>query len=413
MGVRIMGRLPPPTPPHPTIYPLPMSISLQRLLDRGAELHERAASSAVNAFDWLFHNDRLVKSGQTPHAVIHRGDPMSVRYYPPDEQGHIPLADGSTLAVAKRRHAVPLILVPPLGVTTETFDLMPQRSLVRYMAARGFKVYLICWGRPERRHAGLAMRDYADRMMREAVAAVQSHSGSAEYSLMGWCMGGLLSLVYAGLPRVRGVRNIVTVASPVDMRGGGIVAGVSQVINTPARLIAHYTDFRLNKLNPEVFHAPGWVTALAFKLTDPVGSVTTYWDLLTRLWDREFVETHSTTSDYLNHMMSYPMGMVGDLLSKMAVQNQMAKGELVLDKRTVARFERIRASLLVFAGERDNLVAASTAEHILDLVSSTDKRFALAPGGHMGVILGSSAQHAVWAQSAAWLGARSAKSGAL
>lgn len=385
-----------------------MNPTLQRLLDRGAELNERAAAGAVNAFDWLFHPDRLVKSGQTPHTVIHQGDPMSVRYYPLDGEDSIPLADGSILAVARRRHPIPLILVPPLGVSTETFDLMPQRSLVRYMAARGFKTYLICWGQPQRRHASLAMRDYADRMMREAVAAVQAHSGSQEYSLMGWCMGGMLALVYAGLPRVQGLHSIVTVASPIDMRGGGLVAGVSQIINTPAKLIAHYTDLRLNKLNPEVFHAPGWVTALAFKLTDPVGSITTYWDLLTRLWDREFVENHSTTSDYLNHMLAYPMGMIGDLVTKMAVENQMAKGEFVLDKRSTARFARIRAPLYVFAGERDHLVAASTAEHILDLVASKDKRFEVAPGGHMGVILGSTAQNAVWRKAADWLAQRQA-----
>ncbi|MGQ0711823.1 MAG: alpha/beta fold hydrolase [Rhodoferax sp.] len=384
-----------------------MNPNLQRWIHRGTVLNERLAASAVNALDWLFHPDRLVKSGQTPHTLVHQGDPMSVRYYPLDGEDSIPLADGSTLPVARRRHAVPLILVPPLGVTTETFDLMPQRSLVRYMAARGFQTYLICWGQPERRHASLAMRDYADRMMREAVAAVQAHSGSQEYALMGWCMGGLLALIYAGLPRVQGVRSIVTIASPIDMRGGGLVAGAAQIINTPAKLIAHYTDLRLNKLNPEVFHAPGWMTALAFKLTDPIGSITTYWDLLTRLWDREFVENHSTTADYLNHMLAYPMGMIGDLFTKMAVENQMAKGEFVLDRRTTARFARIRAPLYVFAGERDHLVAASTAEHILDLVASKDKRFEVAPGGHMGVVLGATAQSAVWRQAADWLAERS------
>lgn len=382
-----------------------MNNTLKRWMDKSSEINERVAASAVNAFDWLFHKESLVKSGKTPYTVIHTGDPMSVRYYALDDD-EVPLADSSNLVVQKKKHAVPLVLVPPLGVTTETFDLMPNRSLVRYMAARGFKTYLIDWGTPERRHASLSMRDYADRMMTEALDAVREHSGSKEVSLMGWCMGGLQVLIHAGLPDTKNIRAIVTVASPIDMRGGGLIAGVSQIINTPAKFIAHYTDFRLNKLNPESFHAPGWVTALAFKLTDPIGSITTYWDLLMNLWDREFVESHSTTSDYLNHMLSYPIGMVGDMFTKVAMHNQMAKGEFVLARDRVAQFGNIRVPLYVFAGAKDVLVAASTAEHILDVVNSTDKRFEVAPGGHMGVILGSSAQGAVWERAANWLEVR-------
>lgn len=383
-----------------------MNHTLKRWMDKSSELNERVAASAINAFDWLFHKESLVKSGKTPYTVIHTGDPMSVRYYDPTED-EVPLANNSTLAVEKKKHAIPLVLVPPLGVTTETFDLMPNRSLVRYMAARGFQTYLIDWGTPERRHASLSMRDYADRMMTEALDAVREHSGSKEVSLMGWCMGGLQVLIHAGLPDTKNIRAIVTVASPIDMRGGGLIAGVSQIINTPAKFIAHYTDFRLNKVNPESFHAPGWVTALAFKLTDPIGSITTYWDLLMNLWDREFVESHSTTSDYLNHMLAYPIGMVGDMFTKVAMHNQMAKGEFVLARDRVAQFGNIEVPLYVFAGAKDVLVAASTAEHILDVVGSTDKRFEVAPGGHMGVILGSSAQGAVWERAANWLAVRS------
>lgn len=383
-----------------------MNDALKRWMDKSSEINERAASAAVNAFDWLFNKESLVKSGKTPYTVIHTGDPMSVRYYDLGDE-EIPLADGSLLAVQKKKLDIPLVLVPPLGVTTETFDLMPNRSLVRYMAARGFKAYLIDWGTPERRHASLSMRDYADRLMAEALQAVRAHSGHKEVNLMGWCMGGLLALIHAGLPDTRHIHAIVTVASPIDMRGGGLIAGVSRIINTPAKFIAHYTDLRLNRFNPESFHAPGWVTALAFKLTDPIGSITTYWDLLVNLWDREFVESHSTTSDYLNNMLAYPIGMVGDMFTKVAMHNQMAKGEFVLGKGRSAQFGRITAPIYVFAGSKDVLVGASTAEHVLDVVGSTDKRFEVAPGGHMGVILGSSSQRAVWERAANWLAQRS------
>ena len=379
---------------------------MERLLDRGAELNDRAAATVANGFDWLFRHDKLVKSGQTSFELIYTSDLMTVRYYALVTEDDIQLNDGSLLPIQRPQHAVPLVLVPPLGVTVETFDLMPKRSLVRYMAARGFKTYLICWGTPQRRHAKLGMKDYADRMMGEALDAVRAHSQQQQVSLMGWCMGGLLALLHAGLQPEGRIRNIVTVASPIDMRGGGLVAGVAQIVNKPAKLIRKYTDLRLNMLKPELFHTPGFVTTIVFKLTDPIASVTTYWDLITNLWDREFVESHTTTSDYLNNMLTYPAGVVADMLVKVVVDNSLAQGEFVLGRK-VSRFARIQAPIFVFAGASDALISASTAEGILDLVGSTDKRFEVAPGGHMGVILGATAQNAVWRKSADWLVKRS------
>lgn len=369
-------------------------------------LNQRAARALGNGFDWLFRRKRLVKSGRTWFELVYDGDPMSVRYYGlPDEQD-IELADGSRMEIQRRQQPVPLVLVPPLGVTTETFDLMPQRSLVRYMAARGFRTYLIDWGKPTREHAGLGLYDYADLMFSTALARIRKHAGVQDVSLMGWCMGGLLCLLYQGLEQDKHIRNIVTVASPIDLRGGGIVAGVAQAMNAPAQLIRKYTDFRLDTLNPARLHAPPWLTTLSFKMTDPVGSVTTYWDLVTRLWDREFVESHSTTADYLNHMLLYPGGVIRDMTVKVAVDNKLAAGQIEIGNK-LARLDKIKVPLLVLAGETDILVPPPIAQKIIDVVASRDKEFHVAPGGHMGVILGSKAQRAVWVQSADWLAQRS------
>lgn len=375
-------------------------------LDQTLAFNQRAAASLVNGTDWLFKRDSLVKSGRTWFELVLDGDPMSVRYYELPDDNEIELTDGTIMPIQRPARRIPLVLVPPLGVTTETFDLMPQRSLVRYMAARGFKVYMVDWGRPKREHAGLNMTDYADHMMGHALKAIRQHSGEQELSLMGWCMGGLLCLLYLGLNNDKDVRNLVTVASPIDMRGGGIVAGAAQALNAPAKLIRRYTRFRLQMLNPATLHSPSWATTLAFKLTDPVGSITTYWDLVTRLWDREFVESHSTTSDYLNNMLIYPGGVIQDMTVKMALDNQLAKGKIEVGER-VADLSTLEQNMLVFAGETDKLVPAAIASKITEIVASQDKDFRVAPGGHMGVILGSKATNAVWAQSAEWLAVRS------
>lgn len=378
----------------------------RELRSRALPANERLSGVVGNGFDWLFRRDRLVTSGRTPFELVYDSDLMKVRYYALDDEQDIALADGRRMPIQRKQHSIPLILVPPLGVTTETFDLMPQRSLVRYMAACGFKTYLIDWGVPKKQHAHLGLVDYGDTLFATALSQIREHSGSQQVSLMGWCMGGLLCLIHQGLNQDPDIRNIVAVASPINLRGGGIVAGAAQALNRPAQMIRKYTDFRLDKLNPARMHTPGWLTTLAFKMTDPIGSVTTYWDLVTRLWDREFVVKHSTTANYLNNMLMYPGGVVRDLTVRVAVDNDLASGKIVIGER-VAELNKIDSALLVFAGETDILVKSPIAEKIMDVVASTDKTFQVAPGGHMGVILGSKAPNAVWATSVEWLAQRS------
>jgi len=376
-------------------------------LGNSLALNQRLARTAANGIDWLFKRDTLIQSGRTWFELVHDGDLMAVRYYALPDESEIELVDGSFMPIERKQQPVPLVLVPPLGVTTETFDLMPQRSLVRYMAARGFRTYLVDWGKPKKEHAHLNLKDYSYVMLGSALEKIREHSGSREVSLMGWCMGGLLCLLHQGQVLDPHIRNIVTVASPIDMESGrGAVAGVANIANGSAQLVSNYTNLRLQALDPARLALPPWATTLVFKMTDPVGSVTTYWDLVTRMSDRESLKSYSTTADYLNNMLLYPGGVLQDMAVKVMGEGQLARGKVEIGDH-LAELDKISSNLLAFAGETDILVPKEIAEKIVDIVASKDKEFRIAPGGHMGVIIGSKAQNAVWAQSADWLAQRS------
>lgn len=386
--------------------------SLAKLaLDRGMALNRRVAKTAANGADWLFKRDTLIQSGRTWFELVHDGDLMSVRYYGLPEEDEIELVDGSHKPVERHQHALPLVLVPPLGVTTETFDLLPQRSLVRYMAASGFRTYLVDWGKPKKEHAHLDLEDYSYTMLGTALDKIRKHSGSQDLSMMGWCMGGLLCLFHQGQVKDPSIRNIVTIASPIDQESAlaaitGVLGG-GDILNGPAQLVSNYANLRLKTLDPARLSLPPWATTLVFKMTDPVGSVTTYWDLVTRLSDREFLKSYSTTSDYLNNMLMYPGGVLKDMAASVMGEHKLASGKMTVGGR-LAELDSIQSNLLAFAGKTDILVPPPVAEKIVDIVASKDKEFRIATGGHMGVIIGSKAQDAVWAESVEWLAERSA-----
>jgi polyhydroxyalkanoate synthase len=379
-------------------------------LARTLELNQRLARTAANGADWVLKRDTLIQSGRTWFELVHDGELMSVRYYALPDEESIALADGSEMPIERNQFDIPLVLVPPLAITSESFDLLPQRSLVRYMAAAGFKVYMVDWGKPTKEHDHLNLEDYADRMLGTALEKIRQHSGSDELSLMGWCMGGLFCLLHQGLKLDPTIRNMITVASPIDMDGnGGVVAaaaGVAQALDAPAQLVRNFTNLRINTLDPARLSLPDWATTAIFKLTDPISNVTTYWDLVTNLWDREFVKVHSTTSDYLNNLLRYPGGVVKDMAGGLLVDNQFASGKVQVGGQ-VAQLDKIRSNLLVFAGETDNLVSPEVAAKGVELVASEDKEFRTVPGGHMGVIIGGKAQDSVWKQTVEWLASRS------
>ncbi len=72
---------------------------------------------------------------------------MAVRHYSLPPMAAITVGE-ETVPVRRDKHRLPLILVPALGIHCWTFDLMPNRSMVRYLMARGHDVYLIDWGQP-------------------------------------------------------------------------------------------------------------------------------------------------------------------------------------------------------------------------------------------------------------------------
>jgi len=359
----------------------------------------------VNGFDRLFRQERLVKANSTPYEVLLASGLLTLRYYPPLSAQQIRVGDDS-VDVADTSHKTPILLVPPLAASTLIFDLLPERSLVRFLRAKGYEVYLVDFGEPARKHSSLGVREYTMEMLPAAIARVREHSGEQDISLFGYCMGGLFCLIYAGVMEDKHIRNIVTVASPINMHDSTLAAKILELLNLPTLLVRKYTPLRIHDLNTRYLQVPGWMNSLAFKMTNPAGSLMTYWDLLVNLADREYVEVHTTTSQWFDDMLDYPGGIVQDFFVKVGLDNALYSGRLQLGD-SEARFSRIDSSLLAIAGETDTLVGAGSARAVMDVVASEDKTFTTAPGGHAGVFAGGKAPANTWRLVADWLSERS------
>lgn len=374
-------------------------------MSRSPGLIEKSFWSVLNGIEQLIASENFNISNQSPFVEIYSDRIMSVRHYLPLEESQIRIGE-EDISVAQMRHKVPLLLVPPLAATSMIFDLMPHRSVVRYFLAKGFDVYLVDWGDVTADHTNLSLETYVLEWMPQVVEAVKQESGASEISIFAYCMGGLLSLMYLATHEDDDVRNLVTVASPIDMHQSGAAGKVMAAIYQPTQLLSKVLNRSLLDMPARFFHVPGWASSLAFKLTNPIGSVVTSFDKFFNLWDRDYLEESLTMSKWFDDMVDYPGETIKDMAVHMMLKNKMAKGNMKIG-RVRAEFDRVRCSILAFAGEADKLVSIKAAHKVLDIVSSEDKEFCVVPGGHAGVFAGTRAPENTWGLSAEWLKVRS------
>ena len=382
---------------------------LEKMVSNAALIGERAIQWVSIAVERQLQTENFIVANLTPHSIIHRNGLLSVRKYAPLSEKEIQIGD-AMVPVKKKRHRVPVVLVPPLAADPLNFDLMPQRSLVRFLLAEGYKVYLIDFGSPDDDHSHLGLADYTTVMIPEALAKIRSDARQKDLSLLGYCMGGLFSLIYAGWSHDRAIKNIVTIASPIDTHQAGVAGRLWTVTRAPVRLVRKFTGFRIHDIDPGKLNVPGWVSSLVFKMTNPMGTISGYIDLMMNLWDREYVTEYQTMSTWFNKMHAYPGGIIQDMIVRVGIDNALAGGTIQLGrgKGKQAALDKIDCSLLAIAGKTDKIVTIDAAKKVMDIVGSADKQFMLAPGGHAGVFAGSKAPSTSWRMAADWLAPRSA-----
>jgi polyhydroxyalkanoate synthase len=97
-------------------------------------------------------------------------------------------------------HQVPLLIVPPWINKYYILDMQPKNSMVRYLVAQGFTVFIVSWKNPDSSMDGTTIEDYMDLGPLAASDAIRAITGSETLNVMGYCIGGtLMSMTLAWL----------------------------------------------------------------------------------------------------------------------------------------------------------------------------------------------------------------------
>ena len=92
----------------------------------------------------------------------------------------------------KKQRAIPLLIFPPWINKFYILDLQPENSMIRWLSAQGFTVFVCSWVNPDVDKAGFGFDDYLEKGIYRAVEKALEQSRSDHINTVGYCIGGTL-----------------------------------------------------------------------------------------------------------------------------------------------------------------------------------------------------------------------------
>jgi polyhydroxyalkanoate synthase subunit PhaC len=302
---------------------------------------------------------------------------------------------------AEQRHALPLLLVFALMNRPYILDLRPGHSFVEYMVKGGYDVFLLDWGVPGPEDKNLKFDDYVLDYMPRAIRKLKAVSGSDEFSLLGWCIGAILTSIYSALRPNDGLRNLILLTAPLDFSHPGSIT------------FAKWVDeryFDIDRLLARFGNMPGEMIDYGAKALKPVENyISNYLKLWDNLDDPRMVEAWHAMNTWVTDNPPLAGGAFRQLIVDLYRHNKLMRGELQIRGERVD-LSRIRANLLTVIAEADHITPTCQSEPIMSKVSSKDKELFRIAGGHIGIMAGSGASKHTWPHINHWLASRSGSS---
>jgi polyhydroxyalkanoate synthase len=87
---------------------------------------------------------------------------------------------------------IPLLIFPPWINKYYILDLRAENSMIRWLAAQGFTVFVVSWVNPDPALAEKTFEDYLTEGVEAAVGAVLKQTGAKQVNAVGYCIAGTL-----------------------------------------------------------------------------------------------------------------------------------------------------------------------------------------------------------------------------
>jgi len=288
-----------------------------------------------------------------------------------------------------RDDAAPTVLLVPSLINRYTIlDLLRERSFVRHLAREGLRPLVLDWGEPGEAERGFTLGDYVTGPLADAAAAAVALA-ARPVALVGYCMGGLLTLAHA-LRRPSDIACLALLATPWDFHAER---------PAQAQLLASLLEW-LPLFLGEGEPAPVAVIQSLFMALDPFLSERKFVRFAGLDMEGEAAKSFVALEDWINDGVPLARQVALECARSWYRDNDPARGEWQVAGQPVRPAELAIPALVVLPS-RDRIVPPRSAEPLAAAIP--DATVLRPPFGHIGMMASIQAPPAVWQPIAEWL----------
>lgn len=317
--------------------------------------------------------------GTTPKETIHCHGTLKLHHF---------------LPTTESVYRVPVLVVTSLVNQPYILDLVPGQSMVEFLVRQGYDVYMIEWGRLRKEHQHLTLEDHVRQRLPECVAKVLADSGANELSIIGYCVGGLLSVLYAALEPDAPLKNLVCMATPVN--GDGLESFKAWM----------GPNFDEEAFLKDFGNVPGDWMQNGLRALRPFSKMAGALNMLNNNDKPDAVRSSLRMGKWETDNLPFPGGVFRQMVNGFLRQNLLIKGQWVIGGKA-ASLANMKVPLLHLLAQDDHITPYASSADLVKLAGSKDKTEVIVKGGHVGLVAGRGAELRMWPALDAWLAQRS------
>lgn len=270
-----------------------------------------------------------------------------------------------------------VVFVPSLINPPAVLDLSENRSLLRYLAARGHDPWLIDWGTPSVNDRTLDLAGHVHDRLLPLIDAISDKS----LVLVGYCLGGTLALATAAL---RPCAGVATIATPWAF------SGFPPSDRTEIARLWSQAQPICEKLG----YVPMEILQSGFWALDPKRTIRKFAEFADLETGTEAEHAFLALEDWANAGPPLTYAAAQELFERLYIDNITGHGTWmvggkVIDLKSIAC---------------PTLSVRSSTDHIVPLEATpTLKENWIIAAGHVGMVVGSRAPELLWARLGQWL----------